>query len=82
VFKGGDFGGIDVPMRLILWPVYGTRSADFHLGYLKPGDETTNHTHPISDEIILRFVGECEADVGDGWTTVKDNDCVMAPRTS
>jgi hypothetical protein len=47
--------------------------------YLKR-DETTIHTHPISDEIILRFVGESEADVGDGWTTVKDNDCVMAPR--
>lgn len=80
VFKGADFGGIDVPMRLILWPAYGTRSAGFHLGYLKHGDETAIHTHPISDEIVLQFAGASEAYVGDGWAAVGANDCVMAPR--
>lgn len=79
VFKGADFGGIDVPMKLILWPGYGVRTAGFHIGYLDPQQKTAIHTHPISDEFVIQFTGMTHSYVGDDWVDVNAYDCVMAP---
>jgi gentisate 1,2-dioxygenase len=37
VYKGAAFGGLDVPMVLVLWPGYGIRSTGFHFGRIDAG---------------------------------------------
>jgi hypothetical protein len=79
IFKGAEFTGIEVPMRLILWPGYGVRTTGFHFGYADPNQLTLVHTHPISDEIVIQWTGKGQFFCGDRWIDIDTYDCVMAP---
>jgi gentisate 1,2-dioxygenase len=57
IFRGAEFTGIDVPMRLILFPGYGTRFAGLHCAILPSQKTTKIHTHPISEDIIVTLSG-------------------------
>lgn len=54
-YKGAAFGGLDVPMVLVLWPGYGVRSTGFHFGRMDAGQVAHLHSHPVSDEAVINW---------------------------
>ena len=80
VFMGAPFTGIGVPMRLILWPGAGCRTAGFNLAAPESGTSDEIHTHPVSDECLVMWRGDsAEFYIGDSWTKAKANDVALAP---
>ena len=79
-FMGAPFTGIGVPMRLILWPGSGSRTAGFNLAAPEPGTADELHTHPVSDECLIMWHGSrSEFYIGDTWVPAAANDVVLAP---
>ena len=66
-------------MRLLLWPPYGTRTANIHSGYIPPGASCHLHTHPISDEILVPLSTSQLFYVGDHWVEAPQYDVLLAP---
>jgi len=58
LFNGAEFKGIGVPMRIVLFPGFGTRMSGLHCGHLLPGAPSDVHTHPISEDIIVTLSGQ------------------------
>jgi gentisate 1,2-dioxygenase len=58
MFTGAEFTGIGVPMRILLFPGFGTRSGGVHCGYLPPGAPSDIHTHPLSEDVIMTLMGQ------------------------
>jgi len=80
MFKGASFPGLDVPMVLMIWPGFGTRTAKYHSGFIPPGRLSLIHTHPVSDECLIQWAGgPGRFYVGDAWVDVGPLDCVIAP---
>lgn len=79
LYRGAVFHGIDVPMVLLLWPGYGIAHTGFHYGYMPPGSSAANHTHPVSDECIINWIGSGISVIGgDSYPTIQ-YDCTLAP---
>ena len=78
MFRGAMFGGLEVPMALVLWPAYGARSAGMHSGLLDQGKQAAVHTHPDSDEVICELVGSGQHYCGDRWLDIDAWDVVLA----
>lgn len=78
-YKGSTFDNHGAPMRFVLWPGYGTRSAGFHSVHLSPKEIFYIHSHPTSDECIINFSGSGLAYVGDHWVEFSPNDYILAP---
>jgi gentisate 1,2-dioxygenase len=77
---GAPFSGIGVPMRLILWPGAGSRTAGFNLAAPEPGSADVLHTHPVSDECLIVWRGrEIELFIGGSWVSARANDVALAP---
>jgi quercetin dioxygenase-like cupin family protein len=80
VFMGAPFTGIGVPMRLILWPGAGSRTAGFNLAAPESGTADELHTHPVSDECLVMWRGDrSEFFIGGTWLPAKANDVALAP---
>lgn len=79
VYKGAPFSGIGLPMRLILWPGAGTRTAGFNYAYAPPGVPDVAHKHPVSDECLILWAGSGQVYMGAGWLDIEANDCILAP---
>jgi quercetin dioxygenase-like cupin family protein len=79
VFMGAPFTGIGVPMRLILWPGAGSRTAGFNLAAPESGTADELHTHPVSDECLAMWRGDGEFFIGETWLPAKANDVALAP---
>lgn len=79
VFMGAPFTGIGVPMRLILWPGAGSRTAGFNLAAPASGTADELHTHPVSDECLVMWRGDGEFFIGGTWLPAKANDVALAP---
>ena len=79
VFKGASFGGLDVPMVLILWPGYGVRATGFHFGRMDAGQVAHLHTHPVSDEAVVNWAGSSEVYVDGAWVLTGPLDVSLAP---
>lgn len=79
VYKGAAFSGIGLPMRLILWPGAGSRTAGFNHAFAAEGVEDTVHRHPVSDECLILWQGSGEFYIGAEWVNAQANDCVLAP---
>jgi quercetin dioxygenase-like cupin family protein len=80
VFMGAPFTGIGVPMRLILWPGAGSRTAGFNLAAPDSGTADELHTHPVSDECLVMWRGDsAEFFIGGTWLPAKANDVALAP---
>jgi mannose-6-phosphate isomerase-like protein (cupin superfamily) len=80
VFMGAPFTGIGVPMRLILWPGAGSRTAGFNLAAPDSGTADALHTHPVSDECLVMWHGDsAEFFIGGTWLPATANDVALAP---
>jgi gentisate 1,2-dioxygenase len=79
VYKGAAFGGLDVPMVLVLWPGYGVRSTGFHFGRMDAGQVAHLHTHPVSDEAVINWAGGSEVYVDGAWVPTGPLDVSLAP---
>lgn len=79
VFKGAAFSGLDVPMVLVLWPGYGVRGTGFHFGRMDPGQTAHLHTHLVSDEAVVNWVGGNEVYVDGSWVPTGPLDVALAP---
>lgn len=60
--------------RMVICPPTGARLVGTHASLLKPGDTTTVHSHPLSEEVIVIVRGRAEMtlgnkryEVGPGW---------------
>ncbi len=79
MYRGALFSGIDVPMVLLLWPGYGTSRCGFHCGCMPPGSEAAKHTHPVSDECIVNWIGSGLSLVSGKYIATGPLDVVLAP---
>jgi uncharacterized RmlC-like cupin family protein len=80
VMQGARFGALGTPMLLVLWPGYGVRSAGLHMGALPAGSRAVVHTHPTSDECLLKWTGRGFSYCGDAWLEEEDSlDVLLAP---
>ena len=80
VFMGAPFTGIGLPMRLILWPGAGSRTAGFNFAAPEPGTTDRIHTHPVSDECLVMWLGgSAEFYIGGVWVPASANDVALAP---
>ena len=79
MYRGALFSGIDVPMVLLLWPGYGVSRCGFHYGCMPPGSEAAKHTHPVSDECIVNWVGSGLSLISDQYVATGALDVVLAP---
>jgi len=79
VEMGAAFSGIGLPMRLILWPGAGSRTAGFNYAYAADGVQDVIHTHPVSDECLVMWSGRGSFFMGDRWVPARAGDCVLAP---
>ena len=67
VYLGTPFPGLGLPAQLVLWPGVGTRTAGFNYA-MAPAWATDNmHIHPVSDECLVLWEGECEGYVASGY---------------
>jgi gentisate 1,2-dioxygenase len=57
IFVGADFTGIEVPMKLVLFPGFGTRLAGLHVGYVAADAGSDVHSHPISEDCVITHMG-------------------------
>jgi hypothetical protein len=79
LFRGSTYGGIGVPMRILLYPGTGTRTAGLHVGLLLPGGEADIHRHPISDDCVFVIEGGTEGHLEGEWVPVGPFEAAMAP---
>ncbi|HEX2253135.1 MAG TPA: cupin domain-containing protein [Thermoanaerobaculia bacterium] len=79
LFKGAKFTGIGVPMRIILFPGFGTRNAGLHTGYIPAGGAADIHTHPFSDDIIVTVAGSLVVYNAGKAYTINALDTTIAP---
>lgn len=80
MFHGATFTNLQLPMRLVLWPGYGTRLAGFHAGYQGIHNQSLVHTHPISDEVLFFMRGTHGSYYCQGqWIPARPNDYLLAP---
>jgi gentisate 1,2-dioxygenase len=79
MYRGARFSGIDIPMVLLLWPGYGSSRCGFHYGYMPPGSEAATHTHPVSDECIVNWIGSGLSLVSGEYIATGPLDVVLAP---
>jgi quercetin dioxygenase-like cupin family protein len=84
VYLGTPFPGLGLPAQLVLWPGAGTRTAGFNFA-LAPAHATDNmHVHPVSDECLVLWEGECEGYTADGYArsefiALETYDVILAP---
>jgi len=78
-YKGAAFGGLDVPMVLVLWPGYGVRSTGFHFGRMDAGQVAHLHSHPVSDEAVINWGGGSDVYVDGAWVPTGTFDVSLAP---
>ena len=79
MYRGALFSGIDVPMVLLLWPGYGVSRCGFHYGCMPPGSEAATHTHPVSDECIVNWIGSGLSLISGEYIPTGPLDLVLAP---
>ena len=79
MYRGALFSGIDVPMVLLLWPGYGVSRCGFHYGCMPPGSEAAKHTHPVSDECIVNWIGSGLSLISGDYIATGPLDVVLAP---
>jgi len=79
-FYGALFTEYGSPLLFVLWPGFGTRNLGFHMGSMPAGQAFRSHIHPISDEVVISFVGGGKAYVGDRWMPIQTLDAVLAPQ--
>jgi gentisate 1,2-dioxygenase len=79
MYRGALFTGIDVPMVLLLWPGYGSSRCGFHYGCMPPGSEAAKHTHPVSDECIVNWIGSGLSLISGEYIATDPLDVVLAP---
>jgi len=79
MYRGAVFSGIDVPMVLLLWPGYGVSRCGFHYGCMTPGSEAATHTHPVSDECIVNWIGSGQSLISGEYVSTGPLDVVLAP---
>jgi quercetin dioxygenase-like cupin family protein len=80
IFYGAPFTQIGVPMLIILFPGYGTRSAGLHTGILpKGGAGAHSHTHPISDDCVIYLQGKASVSMEGKDVPVGALDVIAAP---
>ena len=79
MYRGALFSGIDIPMVLLLWPGYGASRCGFHYGCMPPGSEATTHTHPVSDECIVNWIGSGLSLISGEYIATGPLDVVLAP---
>jgi gentisate 1,2-dioxygenase len=84
VYLGTPFPGLGLPAQLVLWPGAGTRTAGFNYA-MAPAWATDNmHIHPVSDECLVLWEGECEGYVAAGYSgseffALATYDVILAP---
>jgi gentisate 1,2-dioxygenase len=79
IFKGATYGGIGVPMRILLYPGFGTRTAGLHVGLMLSGADADIHRHPISDDCVFVIEGGTEGHLEGQWVPVHPLEAAMAP---
>jgi gentisate 1,2-dioxygenase len=79
LFRGATFGGIGVPMRILVYPGFGARMANLHVGIIPAEGGADIHTHPISDDCIFVLEGGTEGHLGGDWVTIETYEAAMAP---
>jgi gentisate 1,2-dioxygenase len=80
VMMGAPFTGIGLPMRLVLWPGAGCRTAGFNYAFAPDGITDVIHKHPVSDECLTLWSGQGWFFVGDRWVPAQAGDCALAPQ--
>ena len=79
IFRGATFGGIGVPMRILVYPGFGARMTNLHVGIIPAEGAADIHTHPLSDDCIFALEGGTEAHLGGDWVHVEAYEAAMAP---
>ena len=80
VMMGAPFTGIGLPMRLVLWPGAGCRTAGFNYAFAPDGITDVIHKHPVSDECLMLWSGQGWFFVGNRWVAAQAGDCALAPQ--
>jgi mannose-6-phosphate isomerase-like protein (cupin superfamily) len=78
-YRGAATNVLNVPMVFVLWPGYGVGATGFHTAAVAHGPGGKIHTHPVSDECLILWVGQSRAYCGAGWHALDTYDCVLAP---
>jgi quercetin dioxygenase-like cupin family protein len=78
-FMGASFAGIGVPMRFILWPGHGTRTAEMHAGLIPADGAADTHTHPSADDCIFVWEGSTACYIGGDWVPIGPLEAALAP---
>jgi mannose-6-phosphate isomerase-like protein (cupin superfamily) len=79
ILMGAAFTGIGLPMRLVLWPGAGCRTAGFNYAEAADGVEDVIHEHPVSDECLVMWGGRGAFFIDDQWVEAEANDVALAP---
>jgi gentisate 1,2-dioxygenase len=79
VFRGAPYGGIGVPMRIVLYPGSGTRTAGLHCGIIPPNGEADVHRHPVSDDTVFVIEGATVGHLEGDWVDIQPLEAPMAP---
>ncbi len=79
-YMGVPFSGIGLPMRIVLWPGAGCRTAGFNYAAAPAGIQDVIHKHPVSDECLVLWGGSGWFFIGDQWVPARAGDCVLAPQ--
>ncbi|HWW77914.1 MAG TPA: cupin domain-containing protein [Pyrinomonadaceae bacterium] len=72
IFVGADFTGIGVPMKLVLFPGFGTRLAGLHIGYVSGDAGSDVHYHPVSEDLVITHQGT-------GWVYIDGQSVEIGP---
>lgn len=78
-FKGATYGGIGVPMRIVLYPGSGTRLSGLHIGIIPPDSEADVHRHPVSDDTVFVLEGSTVGHLEGDWIPISPLEAPMAP---
>jgi quercetin dioxygenase-like cupin family protein len=84
VYTGTPFTNLGIPARLIVWPGAGSRTAGFNFALAPAGATDAMHIHPVSDECLVLWEGECEGYTADGYSgsefvALETYDVILAP---
>jgi mannose-6-phosphate isomerase-like protein (cupin superfamily) len=84
VYLGNDFEALGLPGRCILWPPSGSRQAGFNYVFAPADMADVCHVHPISDECLIVWEGECQGLLAAGyagaeWVDLETYDVILAP---
>jgi uncharacterized cupin superfamily protein len=84
VYAGTPFAGLGLPAHLVLWPGAGTRSAGFNFALAPAGATDTMHVHPVADECLVLWEGECDGYTAEGYggsafLALETFDVILAP---